>query len=83
MTFLSKMNVFRERWWPYKAIALITVFFLTGANCLMDVNTVAKFMESPGIEYTHGVRASVFAIAALPRYSSPCFRRIKYRWMQI
>ena len=64
MTLLSNMKVFRERWWPYKLIALIEVFFLAGANCLMELNTVADFMSAPGVEYTHGVRASVFAIVA-------------------
>ena len=58
------MSILWRWWWPYKLIAWVAVFFLAVANCIMTVNTVAEFMDSPGIEYTHGVRASVFAIVA-------------------
>ena len=47
-----------------KAAIAFTVLMLAGANCLMEVGTVADFMGSPNLEYTHGIRASVFALVA-------------------
>ena len=51
-------------WWPYKGFALIVVFFLGGANSIMEVDTVAEFVGSPDLVYTHGIRASVYAVVA-------------------
>ena len=53
-----------RKWWPYKAFAFVLVSMIAGANCLMKFDTVADFMASPGLEYTHGVRAAVFALIA-------------------
>ena len=51
-------------WWPYKAAATLVVLMLAGANFLMQVDSVADFMGSPDLEYTDGIRASVFALVA-------------------
>ena len=51
-------------WWPYKAATALAVLMLAGANGLMQVDSVADFMSSPDLEYTDGIRASVFALVA-------------------
>ena len=53
-----------KQWWPYKALAFLAVLLLAGANCLMTLDTVADYIGDPELEYTHGVRASVFALTA-------------------
>ena len=53
-----------KQWWPYKALAFLAVLLLAGANGLLELNTVADYTGSPDLEFTHGIRASVFALVA-------------------
>ncbi len=53
-----------KMWWACKATATIVILMVAGVNGLMQVDSVADFMGSPGLEYTHGIRASVFALVA-------------------
>ena len=53
-----------KMWWACKATATIVLLMVAGANGLMQVDSVADFMGSPGLEYTDGIRASVFALVA-------------------
>ena len=53
-----------KMWWPYKVGALVVVFLVAAANCLMELGTIADFTGSPDLEFTHGVRASIFALVA-------------------
>ena len=61
----------------FKLASLFALFLLASANGLMQVDTVATLVGVEDLNYTHGVRASVFAIisasaffASMIQYSS-------------
>ena len=46
----------------FKVLSFLALLLLASANAFMQVDTVAMLVGAEDLDYTHGVRASVFAI---------------------